>query len=132
MSAAEQRVAADTLRSASRAAEHNRSLGSGACMDPTRLESMTDHDQVVEQERAGKLLIGVDRAFARRFYTDVALKTIEERTGEAPYFEKLVVMGAFIGEHLALLGAAVLAVLVTGWWSILLIPAGLIGWFAFS
>ncbi len=41
-------------------------------------------------------------------------------------------MGAFVGEHLALLGAAVLAVQVTGWWSILLIPAGLIGWFAFS
>ena len=93
---------------------------------------MSDYDTIVEQEEAGTILVGIDRAFARRFYTDVSLATIGEKTGETPYLEKLVVFGAFIGKHITLLGAVVLAVLVLGWWSAVVIPIGILIWVLFS
>lgn len=88
-------------------------------------------DEVVRRARYGQLMVGVDRFFARRFYTDVSLIIVQEHTGEAPYLEKALVLGAFVGGPLALLASAVLAVLVVGWWSALAIPLGSLLWFSY-
>lgn len=85
-------------------------------------------EDVVRLEKNGQLLIGIDRTFARQFYTDLALRVVEAHTGEAPYLEKALVMGAFIGSPLAVLVSAILAILVIGWWSALAIPVALLVW----
>ena len=90
---------------------------------------MMDFDELVRKEAAGQLLLGVDRAFARRFYTDVPLREIEAKTGEAPYFEKAVVFLAFLGGPFTLLGSLILSVWVLGWWSGLFIPLAMLVWF---
>ena len=50
-----------------------------------------EHKELIELEQQGKILIGVDRAMARKFYTDTPVSTITEETGEAPYFEKIII-----------------------------------------
>lgn len=95
---------------------------------------MTDDEyrQLVSQAQNGTLLIGLDRSVARKFYTDVPLKHVERETGEAPYFEKIVVLGAFLFAPLSLAASFVLAVLAFGWWAALAIPVSLVAYFLFS
>ena len=91
-----------------------------------------EHAQLIQEEADGHVLFGIDRAFARKFFTDVPLRTIERDIGEATYFEKLVVFGAFIGAPICLLVSVVFAVLYFRWWSILMVPASIAFWFLFS
>jgi hypothetical protein len=89
---------------------------------------MVEFDDLVRREAAGELLIGVDRPFARRFYTDVSLREVEARTGEAPYFEKMIVYFAFVGGPLVLLASLAQSVWLLGWWSVLFIPIAVVVW----
>lgn len=95
---------------------------------------MTDdeYSQLVSRAQNGTLLIGLDRAIARKFYTDVPLRHVERETGEAPYFEKMVVFVAFLGAPLALAASFILAVLAFGWWAALAIPLSAIAYILFS
>jgi len=47
-----------------------------------------EHKEIVKLEGQGRLALGIDRAFARKFYTDVPLATIAEKTGGTVYLEK--------------------------------------------
>jgi hypothetical protein len=86
---------------------------------------MTDKEykDLVGQVNSGALLVGVDRAVARRFYTDVSLSRIEEETGEAPYLEKMVIWLAYLTSPISLLASVVLSILAFSWWAVLAIPA---------
>jgi hypothetical protein len=97
----------------------------------TNPRSDLDFEEVVRRERSGGLLVGVDRAFARRFYTNVPLRVVEEQTGEAPYLEKGLVLAAFVGGPVALLLSAAGAVFAVGWLGALVIPVGLLLWFGY-
>src|SRR3972149_6612780 len=91
-----------------------------------------EYQALVARIQSGPLLIGVDRSMARKLYTDVSLSRIADETGEAPYFEKMVVLGAFVGGPLALLASFVMAVLAFRWWAALAIPASTIVYFVFA
>ena len=91
-----------------------------------------EYQALVARIQSGSLLIGVDRSMARKLYTDVSLSRIADETGEAPYFEKMVVLGAFVGGPLALLASFVMAVLAFRWWAALAIPASTIVYFVFA
>lgn len=96
------------------------------------MESLaSDHTQVVERARRGEVLIGVDRGDARKLYTDVPIAVIKQRTGEAPYVAKAVVIGALVGAPLCLLTALVLAIVVLRWWAILAVPVGVFGYMVY-
>ncbi len=45
--------------------------------------SDAEYKALVQSAYEGRVLIGVDRIFARRLYTDVATSAIETATGEA-------------------------------------------------
>ena len=51
----------------------------------------TDYRTFVQAACDGRILVGVDRVFARRLYTGVPISVIRTATGEPPYIEKLVV-----------------------------------------
>ncbi len=95
---------------------------------------MTDeeHQALVSRIEAGSLLIGVDRSMARKLYTDVPLSHIEAETGEAPYFEKIVVFGAFVGGPVLLLASFAMAVVAFSWWAALAIPVSIVVYFVFA
>ena len=91
-----------------------------------------EYKEFVAQVNSGALLIGVDRAIARKFYTDIPLSKIEEETGEAPYFEKMVVWFAFLSAPIAFLASLVLSVLALRWWAAVAIPFFILAYFVFS
>ncbi|MFA5361357.1 MAG: hypothetical protein WC290_02815 [archaeon] len=94
-----------------------------------------DHENLVELEKQGKILIGVDRAIARKFYTDIPMKEIEEETGEAPYFEKIIIFTLFLLNPLLLLISIVLGFWFFSWWGIvylILLPLIYFTYFSFS
>lgn len=95
---------------------------------------MTDEEYqaLVARIQSGSLLIGVDRSMARKLYTDVSLSRIEAETGEAPYFEKTVVLGAFVGGPVSLLASFIMAVFAFGWWAALAIPVSIVVYFVFA
>jgi hypothetical protein len=92
---------------------------------------MPDFEEVVRREADGSLLVGVHRSLARQFWTEVPLKEIEARTGEAPYAQKAIVYLAFVGGPVLLLASLIRAPWVFGWWAALGIPLGLVSWIAF-
>ena len=86
----------------------------------------SEYSALVPSANDGRLLIGVDRIFARRLYTETPTSAIEEATGEAPYFEKLVVWSAYIVSPLGMLISAILAAFAFRWWALLVVPMALI------
>ena len=92
----------------------------------------SEYKAFVEQACSGGLMIGIDRAVARKFYTDIPLSKIEEETGEAPYFEKIVVWFAFLSAPVILLASFVLSVFAFRWWAALAIPVSIVIYFIFS
>jgi hypothetical protein len=77
-----------------------------------------EHKEVIELEKQGKLLIGVDRAMARKFYTNIPISKIQEETGETPYFEKTIIWFAFLFGPIALITCIVLGFFAFSWWGI--------------
>lgn len=78
-----------------------------------------DHTNLVKLERQGKVLIGVDRVMARKFYTDMPIQKIKEKTGETPYFEKFIVWFAFLFGPIFLLASVIISFFVFNWWGII-------------
>jgi len=87
-----------------------------------------DYKAFVQDANDGRVLIGVDRPFARSVYTNMASIAIQQATGETPYIEKAIVLFAFIASPLAILGSAVLAGFAFRWWAALIVPAALLLW----
>ncbi len=91
-----------------------------------------EYKDFVAKAKSGALLIGIDRAIARKFYTDFPLSKIQDETGETPYFEKMVVWFAFLVAPVTLLASFILAVIAFGWWAALAIPLSVAAYFVFS
>jgi len=91
-----------------------------------------EHRELVEAENRGSALIGVDRVYARKLYTDIPLHRIEDLTGEAVYFEKGVIWACVLGSIGALLASCVFAVLAFGWWALIIIPGVVVSWLVYS
>lgn len=90
---------------------------------------------MIEFEAQGKLLIGIDRVMARKFYMDIPLSKIKEETGEAPYTEKIIVWGAFFFAFISLISSIVLSFYAFNWWGIIclvLCPISFLQYFSLS
>jgi len=81
-----------------------------------------DHSEVVRCLDEGTILLGVDRAGARKFFTDLGLRQISHLTGEVPYIEWLVVRSSFLLAPLCVLGSLGCAVPAFHWYAILVGP----------
>lgn len=86
------------------------------------------YDDLVILDEKNEILIGLDRAFSRKFYTRLSLSEIKQKTGESVLPEKIIVMLIFIITFLALITSAILSVFAFKWWSILVIPAAIMLW----
>lgn len=91
-----------------------------------------EHKEVIELAEQGKLLIGVDRAMAREFYTNIPISKIQEETGESPYFEKMIVLFAFLFGPISLISSIVLGFLAFSWWGIISLVLCTVIYFAYS
>lgn len=91
-------------------------------------EEDAEYKAFVQSAYDGRLLVGVDRIFARKLYTEISTSEIEEATGEKPRLAKLVVWFAYLASPLAMLITAILAAFSFRWWALVIIPAGFLGW----
>lgn len=91
-----------------------------------------EHQQLVKDAYRGGTVIGVDRGFARKLYTDISAARIRELTGETPYVEKAVVWFAFLGGPVFVLTSVVLAGIVFRWWAMAVIPVCFVVWFSYK
>ena len=87
-----------------------------------------EYKAFVQSVYDGRLLVGVDRIFARELYTEISTSEIEEATGEKPRLAKLVVWFAYLASPLAMLISAILAAFSFRWWALLIVPLCLLGW----
>jgi hypothetical protein len=87
-----------------------------------------EYTALVQSAHEGRVLIGVDRIFARRLYTDIATSAIDTATGETPYSEKFVIWFAFVASPIAMCVGVVAAVFGFRWWALLVVPAALLWW----
>lgn len=71
---------------------------------------------------ANRLVVGVDRVFARKVYTELPAAVLKDVTGEPAYFEIFVTRFCFTSPGVFLLASCVFAVLAFGWLSLLAIP----------
>jgi hypothetical protein len=94
--------------------------------------TQSEHAEIVTKESEGKLRLGIDRSYARKFYTDVPIRLVQRETGEAPYFEKLVAFTCFLGSPITLLLSSIVAISNFGWWSAAVIPVSFIAWLLYA
>jgi hypothetical protein len=90
--------------------------------------SSTDFAEFAQAVYANRIILGVDPAFARKVYTNLSLSRFAQATGEAPYFEKLVIWFLLMTSALAMLASTAIAVALFRWWSIPLIVVAFLIW----
>lgn len=74
--------------------------------------------QIIAQENAGQVRIGVDRVLARRFFTNGSLAKIREHTGDAPTAEKAIVFSLWVTSFILLVGSVVVSFIAFAWWGL--------------
>jgi len=79
------------------------------------------YNDLIEKVNSGKLQLGIDRAVARQFYMDIPISKVENETGEAPYFQKMLVWFMFLASWSTLLISIILSIVVWQWWSLIVI-----------
>ncbi len=87
-----------------------------------------DHHKFRTLAESGKILVGIDPAVARKFFTDTSASLVEEQIGEPISTERIIVKAALFAGPIALLVSFYYAVVSFGWWAIAVIPVSVILW----
>lgn len=87
-----------------------------------------EYKALVQSAYDNRILIGVDRIFARRLYTNISTSTIHTITGETPYIEKFVIWFAFLASPIAICMGVFAAVFGFRWWAFIVVPGALLLW----
>jgi hypothetical protein len=85
-----------------------------------------EHREIVASEAEGRLLVGIDRASARQFFTQTDGSSMATITGEHLYAQIILVKTAVVLANLLPFVAAGLAVAAFGWWALLIGPATIV------
>jgi hypothetical protein len=95
---------------------------------------MTDEEykKIVELAYSNKVLIGIDRIFARKFYTDISLSKIRDETYETPCVAKSIVWFAFLCAPVSLVASLIITIFAFRWWAIAVIPSCIFVYYNFS
>ncbi len=78
-----------------------------------------EHKKIAQLYYEDKLFVGVDRVDARKFFTDIPFSKLAEFTNEKIYFQKLIVLFAFVLAPISLLLSIVMGFLAFKWLGIL-------------
>jgi hypothetical protein len=74
--------------------------------------------ELIAQEAAGAVRIGVDRTVARRFFTEASLARIHERTGDSPTAQKIFVLSLWAVSAASLVASLIMSFMAFSWWAI--------------
>jgi len=88
-----------------------------------------NHKEIVKREERGEIVIGIDPAVARRFFTSTDHRSVQQEIGEALFIERFFVKALFCLGVLSLLAGIVASIFAIKWWSVLGIPMMIVSWF---
>lgn len=92
-----------------------------------------DYKEIVNRAYSNEILVGVEPALARKFFTDTNHEAVQEQIGESLYLERWVVISlAFILQPISLLAGIVLCIFALHWYSMLVAPIMFLGWFVYG
>ncbi|MCK4428146.1 MAG: hypothetical protein KAW16_06665 [candidate division Zixibacteria bacterium] len=89
-----------------------------------------NYQEFVERATKGKILIGVEPAVARKFFTDADHSYIKEKIGESLYVERFFVKTSWLLEFICLLAGTIASIFALKWYSVIAIPLMLMVSFA--
>jgi hypothetical protein len=88
-----------------------------------------NHKDIVEREAKGQILIEIEPAVARRFFTQAHHHILQQEIGEALFVERSLVKTFAWLSVLSLLAGMIASVFAIKWYSVLAIPVMIFGWF---
>lgn len=88
-----------------------------------------DYQEFVKRAEKGEIIIGVEPAIARKFFTDTDHSVIKEKIGEALFIERFFVKTCWLLEYICLLAGIIVSIFALKWYSIIAIPVMLIASF---
>src|SRR4030042_97674 len=89
----------------------------------------TNYQEFVKQAGRGEMLIGIDPAVARKFFTDTDHKVIQQEIGEPLFIERFFVKTVWLFEFISLFAGAIASIFALGWYSAIVIPLMILGFF---
>jgi hypothetical protein len=90
------------------------------------------HSSTIAEARAGRVLIGIDRAFARRVLTRSSPRVFERDFGVSIAADRTVVRALEVISLVGLVSNVVLAPLVWGWWALVVVPLIVVCWISYG
>jgi len=84
--------------------------------------NIKDYQEFVRQAEKGEILIGVEPAVAREFFTTIDHSVIKEKIGEALFIERFLVKTCWLLEFICLLAGIIVTIFAMKWYSIIIIP----------
>lgn len=91
-----------------------------------------EYQDFVTAEKNGKILVGIEPAIARRFFTETNYKEAIELTDNNLFLERFSIRLLMILEVVFAILAVILSALSLKWYSLLFIPIFLIFWFKYK
>ena len=88
----------------------------------TRGGDTMDYHEFVRQAMEGQVLIGVEPAIARRFFTETNRSIMKEKIGKSLYIQRFFVKICWLLEPICLFAGIITSILALKWYSILAIP----------
>jgi len=92
--------------------------------------SKEQYNEILKEQENGKLLIYIDTASFRQFFTKINNKKVNDLIGESLYLESFIIKCImFILEPLSLIATCFSCVFLFKWFAILIIPVIVLSWF---
>ena len=88
-----------------------------------------NYQEFVKRAEKGEILIGIEPAVARKFFTDTDHSVVKEKIGESLFIERFFVKTCWLLEFICLLAGIIASVFALKWYSIIAIPIMLIAFF---
>ncbi len=81
-----------------------------------------NYQEFKDKANKNEILIGIEPAIARKFFTDTGHSIIKEKINEPLYLERFIVKLFFYLQFLTLLAVLILSIFALKWYSIIAIP----------
>ncbi|MHC4425177.1 MAG: hypothetical protein ACYSYV_03670 [Planctomycetota bacterium] len=88
-----------------------------------------NHKDIVEREAKGQILIEIEPAVARRFFTQAHHRVLQQEIGETLFVQRSFVKTFSWLSVLSLLAGMIASIFAVNWYSVLAIPVMIVGWF---
>jgi hypothetical protein len=85
-----------------------------------------NYEEFVRREERGEILVGIEPAVARKFFTDTDHSIIKEKIGEPLFTERFFVKTCWLLEFICLFAGIIASIFALKWYSIMVIPIMLI------